>query len=73
MGRLFAGFNLIGVGAITTLLFLNLKHTPYPFWVGLALVLLIGGALLFCAVIIPLYFWRSGRRESVRSRDYERS
>ena len=55
MGRLvFAGFNLVGVVTLTILLILNLKNTPYPYWVGLTLVLLIGGTLGFYAVGMTL-------------------
>ena len=60
---LFAGIHLVGGLVITALLVLQVKNTPYPTPVGVALALLIGGSLTFVTVWLSLYFGREGQPE----------
>ena len=72
-GRLgLAGFNLVGCVLITALLVAHaVRNEPYPMFVGIALALLLGGALTFATVWVSLSFGRKRRRKLVRSEDDE--
>lgn len=60
---LLAGFHLVGGLVITALLVLNVKNTPYPTAVGIALALLIGGSLTCVTVWASLSFGRGRQPE----------
>ena len=60
---LLAGFNLVAGLVITALLVLNVKNTPYPPAVGIALALLVGGSLTSVTVWVSLRFGSGGPRE----------
>ena len=53
---LLAGFNLVAGIAITTMLVLAVRDTPYPPAVGLALALFVGGGLTCITVWASLSF-----------------
>ena len=70
--RHLATFNLAGGVAITVLLLLAARDTPYPPAVGTSLALLIGISLTCATVWVSLYFGRSGEpKESRGGKDRE--
>ena len=70
-GRLrLAGFNLVGCLSITGLLVAHMiRNEPYPVAVGIALALLLGGALTFATVWVSLSFGRRPPRSIASSDD----
>ena len=74
-GRLrLAGFNLVGCVSITGLLVAHMiRNEPYPVLGGIALALLLGGALTFATVWVSLSFGGRSRRSIVCSDDGETS
>lgn len=71
--RLLAGFNLVGCIVMTTMLVFAARDTSYSPGVGLALALLIGGAMTFSTVWISLCFGGSEPTEEPDSGGVSRS